>query len=411
MFQGRLLAFRRDSLLSRVRWLFVLCNVLLAITAPIVATYDVAPGGRRSVVMAVAFVGLGVWALLYYRLQGRHPALEIAPFALLLLGGFAAQGWDLVLGRLVLALFLQALYHPGGRRLAFLGTAYTLVGLAVRGPGTDGVVGIVTGAVIMFAFVFLMQAVASTMSRHQRLSARDAVLTRVTGKLLSERDPVRIGEVVADGALRLTDVPEAMATVWRADGDDLVLVASAGTRPAGVSVLRLGDLPDGLWDVYREGRAVRIGPELMARVDERLQLPQRWRSTVAAPIVVDGHPAGMVAIHSLTLLDDELVEVMQRFANDVSLARQLSEREAILAGIIENSPDAIAVVDPAGRLSFVSPALSRWTGVAVEVLEGSTVADVLRRCPEDRPSTSRISATGHRPCSSSPARRRATRWR
>jgi diguanylate cyclase (GGDEF)-like protein len=367
-----------DALLERTRWLFVLFNGLLAVLAFIETTYPDAPLWPRSGIMVAAFVGLGLWALAYFRAQGRGLVLELLPFGLLLAGALAsgAAGW--IFGRLYVALFLHALYGSGRRRLVLLTAGYALT-YEVAGwlTGTSrGVAPFVATVLSVAVIAGIMQTLRTAVVRHERLRQRDAVLTDVTAALLGERDSARISQMVAEGALRLVG-DGAIATVWRGDGDRLVRTGLAGQEDYPLGDAPLGVLPPELQAVYREGRTVQLGPDEMQVIQDVYGLPFEFPSAVVAPTLRDGAPSGLIVIGSRGELDDDLLGVVRRFANEISLAQELAEREQLLAGIVDNSSDVIAVIDSRGRLTFVSPAVRALTGREVDELVGCHLSTLL----------------------------------
>jgi hypothetical protein len=119
---------RSAPMIERIRWLFVLLNVMMAALAPVEVTYDIAPGGMRSAWMVATAMSFGVWSVLYYRAKGRGLLLEVAPFILIAVHTLIAGDFRLVLGRWVILMFFHALYHPGRRRLLYLTVAHTATG-------------------------------------------------------------------------------------------------------------------------------------------------------------------------------------------------------------------------------------------------------------------------------------------
>lgn len=86
---------RDASLLSRIRWLFVLLSVVVAVLAPLDITYDGTLGGQRVAVFMLASVALGAWAVAYFRVGSTARWLELLPFPLILAAtaSCSSTGW------------------------------------------------------------------------------------------------------------------------------------------------------------------------------------------------------------------------------------------------------------------------------------------------------------------------------
>lgn len=375
------------SLLRRVRWLFMLFSVLMAAIAPVEATYDHAPDGLQAWVMVASFLAFGVWAVAYYHRDGRGPVLDLLPYALVIVATVAAGDFELVLGRWSFLLFLHALYRPSRRRTILLGTGHTLAiiaGATLAGvPAEDPIAGLV-GVVIVYVMVYLIQGIAASMIRHERLSSRNATLTRTTAALLAARGSDDIGRIVAEGTRQLVD-GEAQANVWRASGHDLALVATAGSPPRPPDRLALGELPDHVRESYLAGDVLVVAGEELEQLKEHIGYDAPWTAMMTVPVTTMEGSRGSISIASTEPLDDDLPEVLRRFAHEVSLAQQLAEREQMLDGVLTNSADLILVVDAHGTIGYVSPAMTAWTGRPPTHYQGETVGDLLQLPTASRP--------------------------
>ncbi len=332
--QRRLLK-RDGTLLARIRWLFVLFNLVVAALAPLDLPFDGSLGVVRTSLFLGSALGLGAWSVAHYHLDRWRRWLDLVPFPLLLMGGLAVGDETIVFGRVFVALFLHALYRPTRARLLFLGIAYTatfeavILATSTRGLATS----LVDTMVSIFVVAFIMQTVSVTVSRHERLSNRDQTLTQVTAELLTTRGGADVDQIVAEGSLRLVDDQHALATVWRATaGKQLRLAATAGVGSAPVGELAVGHFPEDIQQIYREGRTALVtGDQLAAAQDGAGSTDSGFRSMVVATVVADGVPTGLVVISSPGELDPDLVDVLRRFSNEVSLAQQLADRDAAMA--------------------------------------------------------------------------------
>ena len=376
---GRRALRHDDHLLDRIQWLFVLFNCLLAAISPLDLTHPDAPRGKAAAVALAAAVGLGAWSVAYFRRQRRGWLLDALPLVLLFVHGVAAGGPTWMFARMYVAVFLVSLYRPGRRRHLCLAAAYLLVyEAATFATGAPLLVaGVIAEAISLLVVIGIMQTLAAAVQRHERFAQRDALLTDVVAGLLGERDTNRINQVVADAALRLVDVPGAVVTIWRSDGERLYRVGLAGRETYPVQEADLIGVPEEFRTIYAQGRPACLDAEQMNQLHAYYGVKEGFVAAMVAPILRDGEPSGLLVVSSLQPLDHDLLRVLERFAHEVTMAQQLAEREAMLTGLVENSSDVIAVIDEHGLLTYVSPAITEPTGEAPEAITGRQIGSLL----------------------------------
>ena len=381
-------AFRpHDDLLQRVKWLFVLFNCLLAAISPLDLTHPEGPRGRAAGVALVAAIGLGAWSVAYFR-RGRPGLLmDSVPVVLLFTYGVAAGGGTWMFARMYVVVFLVSLYGPQRRRHLALAATYL-----VMYQVTDIVAGVpvlpvsvISEAISLLVVIGIMQTLAAAVTRHGRFAQRDALLTEVVAGLLGERDPDRINTVVADAALRLVDVPGALVTIWRSDGDALHRVGLAGRETYPILHADITGVPQEFRAIYEQGRPAYLDADQMNQLHAYYGIEEKFVSSIVAPMRRDNEPTGLLIVGSLQPLDPDLLPVLERFAHEATLAQQLAEREALLTGLVENSSDVIAVVDDAGTLTYVSPAITATTGADANDVVGRHVGSMLRHAATGDP--------------------------
>jgi len=380
-------ARREQGLLDRIRWTFVLLGGLVAASAPVEAAYSQGLSGPARAIMVIAYLGLGVWAVAMQEVRHHSWRIEAAPLVLLTVGGVAGGDPDAVLGRMVLAVFLHALYRPSRRRLFVLGTSYTVmitvVG-AVLGDEAESAIGYLIGIFTIYAMIAILQQLARALQAYELARRRDAVLSRTVGTLLEERDTDRLDPCVAQGLWELLDDPDGLATVWTVVGDTLVPTAVRGELPGGLEPTDVGDLPAHLQDAFHQGERREFGVEAADWL-RGVAGTARFVAVLSVPVIERGSLRGAVSIASVRPLDADLVPVLHRFADEVALSQRLAQREQLLAGIVTNSPDLVVMLDAAGRLTFVSSAVHDWIGREADELEGQSLGALLRRPTDGRP--------------------------
>ena len=376
-----------DRLLQRIRWLFTLFNVLLALLSPLELGAPTAPGWPDNLLMVACFAGLGLWAFDYFRAEGRGVGRNLAPLALLVVGGIAAGDVDLVFARLYVALFLQSLYPRRRVRVPLLSVAYFGIyeTLLIATESAPAVSGIIADALSVGVVVAIMGTMAAAVARQQRLTVRDAILTEVIGSLLEERDHQRSAEIAAHGALQLVETPGAVVTIWRRDGARMRRVALAGRTEHPLEELVFVTLPEDLQELFLTARVAALDTPQVDAIMDTYGLPREFTSAVMAPFVIDDVPGGAVFIASPTRLDPDLAAVIQRFAHEVALAQQLADRTALLGAIVENCADVILTIDEDSRITYVSPRVVALAGRSPNELVGAPLGDLLADPDRDRP--------------------------
>ena len=90
------------------------------------------------------------------------------------------------------------------------------------------------------------------------------------------------------------------------------------------------------------------------------------------------------------VFDDQAVDLLVRMADDLGFAlqsaedrRKLQESETRFRALVENSLDAMALLDPEGTILFVTRATSSILGVPAEEFLGSDILEHVH--PDDRP--------------------------
>lgn len=329
---GRLSRFGPSGLLARVRWLFLLFALLAVSTTFLaIAQSDAVRGTDR----AIAVVAVACWAgWLLYRYS--HPAAGIAtdlvaPAALVVVG-WALHDPALVNGAAYVSLFLRALY--GGRReaagnavLYFLTVHIT----TLSAPGADAYSGLqaVVNLVSFVAVALVMQGLGEAVGRHETAAHRERVLTAVSARLLQARTPAQVHQVAVDGTLELAGLSEASASVW-IGGDVLELAATAGPDLIDLRRAPVSAVPPAFLERFLEGRPYVLDGEDTRQVERAYGQPHRFREVMVGPLVQADGIVGALVLASPQPLDVHVLDFMERFANEISLA---AERAALIGDL------------------------------------------------------------------------------
>lgn len=389
---GRRLGEPSDgSVLQRVRWRFVLLNLVGVALAPLsLSQMDAPPAGRA--VYLVAIVALAGWTIALFRTAGRFRILDLVGPALVALIGIGAGDAWWSFGPMYLGLFLHSLYGERARvfgNAALYVAAFQVAGYVGRGWDgvTDQIVANTLGALVM---AWVMLEMSRSLHATDVTRDRERVLAEASRDLLHATTSERLAEVAARGAARLAAAgggdAEPRAGVWRLDGDRLHLVAGAGP-PIGIDTFDLTSQPPPTSVGHLRERAIRLGPAALAAAGRAAGATYLLDHGLALPLSDEDRPSGMLFVQSGERLEDDAVAALRRFADELSLADRAVRRTGLLTGVVDNSADGIVLVDQDERLAFISPAVSELAGRPVAVGEPLGVLLAVRVGEQARPVT------------------------
>ena len=241
-----------DGLLDRVRWIFLLFSLLMALlVAALILQSDVTPLPLR-LAAASGIVGLGWWWLRGYA-RGGFPLGGIlfegtAVFAAALATGAPPTA----LGLIYSSLMFRALYGPL-RNVLVLVLAYFLaffgaVALALNFTYLDLPFAAILPEPLGLPLVAVtLHALATTIGGRERAVFRERSLRETGSELVKALDRKDVHGAVVEGALRIVqDVPGTRASLAIGTPERMNIVASAGEGADAVegSSFDLRDLPE-----------------------------------------------------------------------------------------------------------------------------------------------------------------------
>lgn len=153
-----------------------------------------------------------------------------------------------------------------------------------------------------------------------------------------------------------------------------------------VSLISAGNGREGL-DVYREHTPEIVLTDLRMPVMDGIQMSRAIKAlNRKARIIIttaDGDAARLmeaievgVEHYVLKPIDHaRLVDVVRRCLDDLRQERQLREQETFIRKLslaVEQSPVAILITDPAGRIEYVNPRFTAMTGYSLDEVAGQT---------------------------------------
>ncbi|HSK23237.1 MAG TPA: EAL domain-containing protein [Egicoccus sp.] len=382
----------RWPVLQRVRWRFVLLNLVGVALVPFSLPYVVSQPGSQPVGYVAFVLAFAVWTIVLYRTGGTSLLVRLMGPVLVGAIGVASGHHTWAFGTLFISLFLHSLY---GSRVRVLRAAcgYYLAYEAAVWITAGGVEFFASQLLSMALAIVVMALVMAEMARLLQRSdegrTRERTLTTVARGLLRATDSATVARIAVEGAVTLVEesgMSVRQASLWRREQDAVVLAASHGTAPL-FSRLLLRDLPPHLVTTYLGNQTVRVTPtdSLQAAVALGAPSPPELGHGVAIPLSDGDLPIGSLLVKADEVLSDDLVRSLERFADEVSLADRAARRNELLTGVLANSADGIVLVDHGGSLAFVSPAVAELAGREVSV--GAGLDDLLRAGDDGRPVT------------------------
>lgn len=320
------------GLAARVRWLFLV--LLLVVLGIAVLSLPEAPAPlwpHRTVALAAAGVWAG-WAWYRYRRPDAPLWTDAVPVVALVVVGISTASPGAVFGPSFVTLFYRSMF--GTLRQALV-NAMLLGGgfLGVR-VLRDGAAAVLDSDGALLAVTYLavgvvMQALGQAARQHETTAGYERTLAEASRQLLQARTPAAVHQVAVDGALALVDDTATSASLWL--GDDVVqLQAAAGPDLIEVEQVSLDLLPGDLLADLLTGRPLVVGLQTIRRLEDALSHPHRFHELLMAPMLRDGQLAGGLLLAGPHAFDRDLVEVLERFANEVTLAVERAELTAQL---------------------------------------------------------------------------------
>lgn len=312
-----------DGLLSRVRWLFLLFALLVMTTTLTTSLQSTVAGPGGQLLALVAAVIAAAWLLYRHARPGAAVALDVIGPLTLVTMSWSLQDSTLVYGPAFVLLFFRALY--GGRRAALANGLGYFVAVYTSVALVDGLDSLPVTQMVMYFLWFvgiavMMHAVADVAANQEASNRRERVLTAVSTRLLRARTPTDIHLIAAEGALELAAAPDASASLW-AGSEVLELCASAGPDLLDLRQAPLAHAPAPLLQRFRAGKPYVLDADETRQIENAYNHPHRFSQMIVGPMTDDaGQIAGALLVASPQPLDLHLLDSMERFVNEVSLA-------------------------------------------------------------------------------------------
>jgi K+-sensing histidine kinase KdpD len=313
-----------QSLLLRVRWLFLILGLLVATIVLIdLPRWDV-PWWPRGVLGSVAVITMCAWVVYRYRRPDAPLLTDVLPLAVIATLGLTAPSPDDGFGVAFVLLCYRVMFADRRTALVSGVTYYAafLVPYVIVEP--EEAISDPVGALLVLLFFVLvaaiMQALADAARQHELATERERILLQLSQQLL-QADSERTVELAAVQAAARVSGAGATAAVWLTRDEDRSGPTSPGgsAAPVGVAPL-LARFPTRSAEELGTGEPLLFdGAEaqtIAAAFGQHLTHPQ----LLVVPLVDGARLEGIVVVvpGALPLHADDR-GVMKRFANEVVL--------------------------------------------------------------------------------------------
>lgn len=375
------------SLLRRIQALFAAFVVVVTVLAVLAMLSNTSSSAIDHVTVLASAAVIGAYTVAQYRRDGlpvwADPIPIVAVFAL----GWARGSADAAFGLTFVLLYARALHgsirRVGLNALAYF-VAYEALVVATESGSLFGIetvtmsVGIACSTVI----IWLLGDVART---HERATDREVVLARVTSALQRVDTPADALAVAVDGATDLlAGTAEFGIALWRGDERVLRLAEQGSGYPDGAPVeIPLNVLPDDIRALLESGDPFVLDPVLAGRVRAALHTDHHYNWTLVVPLQHGTRLSGALTVSTHEEIPSEVASSLGRLAADAGLALDRAESQVVLRRVVDNSSDAILLLDEDLTVGFANPAVEGMLGYGPAELTGEHIGELLVPRPSD----------------------------
>jgi PAS domain S-box-containing protein len=300
--------------------------------------------------------------------------------------GLVVIAWSLgdgesVRGVLVLALFVRV--FRGTRRdavvntvlyVAAMGAALLLTGSGFVAPVLNGLLALVVAAVA--------RIVGSALRELERTARHDAVLADVRLRLQGATDRDEAYAAAVDGARSLLavagEVSDIVVTVWSGDKEDLLLQHGAGRLPPDLPTrLRVASLPPDVRALLLSGAPFRLDEDGARATQQSIGMEPVHVSMQVAPFTRGGTFTGVLMVSAAHPLPDDLGDPLAELSLGVGFLLDRMHGSALLRRIVDNSFDAILLLNDDHTIRYASKAITPALGYEPSALVGSSLEDLM----------------------------------
>lgn len=370
------------SLGQRIRLLFALFALLVAALAAmdlVGASVPLWPNGLGAV---AALTVIAAWSWAQYRRGGLTPLWTAVPIVALFAVGWFLGSHRPLFGLMFVLIFGRALYgSPRGVWLSAAGYFVAYEGLEAAFGGVPALLDVSTvtaalGIVVSTAVMWLLGDVVRT---HERSMLNEEVFARLVSRVQGMECRDEIYAAAVDTTLELVGpLADVNVSVWRGDDRALRICHRDGAvRHDLPDEIPLRALPDHIRHMLLAGESFALDRAAAALVQQAVGMEPTATSILVAPMAHGARLSGAIAIGATRPLPPDLVGVVGRVARGVALVLDKVDSRTLLRQIVDNSSDAIILLDAGLKADFASPAIEPLLGYAPDQLVGRAIDDLL----------------------------------
>jgi diguanylate cyclase (GGDEF)-like protein/PAS domain S-box-containing protein len=261
-----------------------------------------------------------------------------------------------------------------------------------RGERVDMAV-IVGGSLLLFVLALLrmsglVQALRTTLLKHQRSVARETILREAAAELVAATSQDGIHTAALNAVLALTGRSDATAVrIAVGRGEQLRVVATTDECPGELVGTTLGTalLPETVLSRLDQGSLMLECAEAVELYD-RLRLSPALGLLLVIPLPVQRELGGLLLVASRSRPPAEIQEALQTLGAQVALAL---ESEALIEDLhrrrsderfrrlVQNSSDLITVMEADWTIRYQTPSVERVLGYQPDELLGANLAELV----------------------------------
>lgn len=318
-----------DSLLQRVRWLFLAFALLLDALWLVYAPWYPGAVPAARLAAAGALLVIAGWGVGRYLgrfggfLPDLAPPVALAVIALVLQADVfvvpLAFGWMLfhsLYGGVALTAF-KVVHYVIAVELGVIVAGEPVLGLAPR---------TITNVLVFVVIAAVMQVLKTSLERSALQSRRERVLADAGRRLLSARRSADIDAATAAAAWELLDDEDAIVSLWRRDDDDFtpVRVEAAELEPELPSI-PASAFAESARSRLRRGEPYVVGVDTSQRLAQQHGFDYTGQTVVIVPLSIQGTVMGALVLAATVRVDHDLLAVLRRFGIEISLALERAE--------------------------------------------------------------------------------------
>lgn len=369
------------SVSQRIRWLFAAFAVLVAALTALGQLPADLPVWPNKVVALASLAVIAAWAWVQYGRGRLHPAYDLVPVVAIFVAGATMVQPGNVFGLMFVLLYGRALHgslsrvslNAAGYFLAFEAAKAVAVGLAA----VLDISFVITGLGVAFStgIMWLLGDVVTTSERDGR---RHEILGRAASRLQRASDHDEMYATAVAGALDLVaEVPDAGVMLWRGNAPAVRVEARGGSIPGDLPLdVPMAKLPAGLRAALLAGEPFHLDEATTGDIRAALGMGHGSRTCLVVPLVHGDTFSGSLVVASREPLPAALRAALARLAADVGLALDLADNALLLRQVVDNSSDAIILVDAGLSIDFASSATASVLGYDPDATRGRPLAEL-----------------------------------